>query len=114
MLASSVLYTPVHCVYFLSLISLLEGRGWSGAVRRVKGDTFAMLWNATKVWGPVNLLLFGFVPLHMRTIVSMSIHYVFLVGLALWDAAGAFFRGAGGRTGRYFRAGSDEPARGNR
>jgi hypothetical protein len=89
MLASSLLYTPVYCVYFLILISLLEGKGWQRACARVRCDTLAMLWKATKVWGPVNLLLFGFVPLHLRTVVSMSIHYVFLVSLALWDAAAA-------------------------
>ena len=39
------------------------------------------------MWGPVNLLLFTVVPLQMRTVVSMCIHYFFLVGLALWDVA---------------------------
>lgn len=56
-------------------------------MERVRADALAMLLNATQVWGPVNLLLFAFVPLHMRTVVSMCIHYLFLVGLALWDAA---------------------------
>ena len=32
-------------------------------------------------------MLFAFVPLETRTMVSMGLHYVFLVGLALWDAA---------------------------
>lgn len=89
MLASSFFYTPLYCIYFLITISLLEGSGWEGACARVRCDSLAMLWNATKVWGPVNLFLFGFVPLHLRTVVSMSIHYIFLVGLALWDAAAA-------------------------
>ena len=54
---------------------------------RAKTDGEELFWKTTKVWGPTNALLFGLVPLHLRTIVSMGIHYVFLVGLALWDAS---------------------------
>jgi len=32
------------------------------------------------------MILFGLVPLELRTLVCMGFHYVFLVGLALWDA----------------------------
>ena len=85
--ASSTLYTPVYCAGFLVLLSLLEGKGWNGAMLRAKTDGEELFWKTTKVWGPTNALLFGLVPLHLRTIVSMGIHYVFLVGLALWDAS---------------------------
>lgn len=84
---SSTLYTPVYCTGFLVLLSLLEGKGVSGAVERTRLDFQELVWKTTKVWGPTNFLLFGLVPLHVRTAVSMGIHFVFLVGLALWDAA---------------------------
>ena len=86
-LFSSSVYTPIYCAAFLLLLSLLEGKGWAGAQARVRADVEEMLWKTTKVWGPTNFLLFALVPLQTRTIVSMGIHYVFLVGLALWDAA---------------------------
>jgi|EP00802_Teleaulax_amphioxeia_P024386 protein Mpv17 len=86
-LFSSLVYTPVYCAAFLFLLSLLEGKGVAGAQARVRADVKEMLWKTTKVWGPTNFLLFALVPLQTRTLVSMGIHYVFLVGLALWDAA---------------------------
>ena len=86
-LASSFLYTPAYCASFLLLLSLVEGKGWHTATERVRLDLGELFAKSTKVWGPTNLLLFGLVPLHLRTVVSMAIHYVFLVGLALWDAA---------------------------
>ena len=33
------------------------------------------------------MILFGLVPLELRTLACMGFHYVFLVGLALWDSA---------------------------
>jgi protein Mpv17 len=87
MLSTSLLYTPVYCAGFLVCLSLLEGKGWNGAMERLQLDYSALFTKTTKVWGPTNALLFGLVPLHLRTLTSMGIHYVFLVGLALWDAA---------------------------
>ena len=83
---SSFIYSPIYCAGFLLLLSLLEGKGCKGAKYRVQHDVKELYWKTFKVWGPTNLLLFAFVPLHVRTVVSMGIHYVFLVGLALWDA----------------------------
>ena len=57
MMASSFLYTPVYCAYFLVLISLLEGQSWAGAMERVRADALAMLLNATKVCGAAALAL---------------------------------------------------------
>ena len=86
-LVSSVLYTPVYCTGFLLLLSLLEGKGWDRSVERVRLDVAALFWKSTKVWGITNLMLFSFVPLDVRTGVSMGIHYVFLVAVALWNTA---------------------------
>ena len=97
-LTSSLLYTPLYCAGFLALLSLLEGRGWQAATERVRLDLRELFAKTTQVWGPTNLLLFGLVPLHLRTVVSMAIHYVFLVGLALWDAAARDSREARSRT----------------
>jgi len=33
------------------------------------------------------MILFGLVALELRTLACMGFHYVFLVGLALWDTA---------------------------
>jgi len=87
MLATSVLYTPLYCAGFLGLLSLLDGRGWRGAQERLRLDWSALLRKTLKVWMPVNVLLFGLVPLQARTIVSMGVHFLFLVVIALWDAA---------------------------
>ena len=86
-LTSSLLYSPVYCAGFLVLLSLVEGAGWSGAEQRVRLDWADLFRRSSAVWGPTNLLLFAAVPLNIRTAVSMGIHYVFLVGVALWDAA---------------------------
>mmetsp|Transcript_23223 Transcript_23223/g.37283 ORF Transcript_23223/g.37283 Transcript_23223/m.37283 type:complete len:340 (-) Transcript_23223:131-1150(-) len=83
---SNLLYTPIYCMGFLFLLSLLEGKGVEGAKTRIRVDTKTLVLNSLKVWGPTNVLLFAFVPLQIRTFVSMLIHYVFLVGLAVWDS----------------------------
>ena len=82
---SNLIYTPVYCAAFLFVLSLLEGKGVLGAKARVRLDLEGMLWKSLKVWGPTNFILFAFVPLQIRTLTSMAIHYLFLVGLALWD-----------------------------
>jgi hypothetical protein len=84
---SSAFYTPVYCAAFLMLLTLLEAKGWDEAVKRARLDTWDLTMRTTKIWGPTNLALFTCVPLPVRTITSMGIHYLFLVGVALWDAS---------------------------
>jgi hypothetical protein len=66
MMASSLLYTPVYCAYFLVLISLLEGKDWAGAMERVRADALAMLLNATQVCGAAVLALARCRPLRCK------------------------------------------------
>jgi hypothetical protein len=54
---SSTLYTPVYCTGFLVLLSLLEGKGVSGAVERTRLDFQELVWKTTKVWGKFTLNL---------------------------------------------------------
>ena len=104
-LVSNLLFTPVYCAGFLVLLSLLEGKGWNGAVERVQLDGEALFWKATKVWGAANLMLFSFVPIDVRTAASMGIHYVFLVAVALWNTAAV--EGRMGGTGAAAAAGPE-------
>jgi len=83
---SSVLFTPAYCAGFLVLLSLLEGKGIRGAKARLARDFNSLSNKSIKVWGVANMPLFLLVPLHMRVVASMGMHYVYLVGLALWDA----------------------------
>ena len=84
---SSLVYTPVYSAVFLLLLTLLEGKSWQRAVERVRMDTQDLSLRTFKVWGPTNVMLFSLVPIQHRTAVSMLIHYVFLVGVALWDSS---------------------------
>jgi len=86
-LTSSAVYTPCYMAMFLALLSLLEGKGTQGAMERVRLDFVDLTINTTKMWGPFNAFLFTFVPSHLRTLASMIFHYVFLIGLALWDSS---------------------------
>jgi len=83
---SSAFFTPTYCAGFLVLLSLLERKGVRGAVDRVKRDYSDITTKSVQVWAALNMPLFLCVPLHMRVVVSMGLHYVYLVGLALWDA----------------------------
>jgi len=85
MCGTSCLWTPAYVGGFLFLLSLLEDKGFRGAALRVRSDYIEMLWNTTKTWAPFNAFLFGCVPPHLRLVVSMTWHYLFLVSLALWD-----------------------------
>lgn len=107
-LVSNLLFTPLYCTGFLLLLSLLEGKGWDGAIQRVQLDVQALFWKATKVWGLSNLMLFSFVPVDVRTATSMGIHYVFLVAVALWNTAALE-----GRTGPGAAAGPEIAERGS-
>jgi len=83
---SSALFTPAYCAGFLALLSLLEGKGIRGAKARLSRDYSSLSEKSIKVWAMANMPLFLLVPLHMRVVASMGMHYVYLVGLALWDA----------------------------
>jgi len=82
---SSAFFTPTYCVGFLILLSLLERNGLRGAVSRVQRDAKSLVLNSSAFWACFNMPLFLFVPLHLRVVVSMALHYVYLVGLAVWD-----------------------------
>ncbi|MGB1600446.1 MAG: Mpv17/PMP22 family protein, partial [Promethearchaeia archaeon] len=84
---SALVYTPAYSAAFLLLLTLLEGESWERAAKRVRLDTGDLAMRTFKVWGPTNVMLFTFVPLELRTAVSMLIHYVFLVGVAVWDSS---------------------------
>ena len=83
---STVLFTPAYCAGFLVLLSVLEKKGLRGAVSRVQRDWKGLARTSAGVWAAFNVPLFLWVPLSMRVMASMGFHYVYLVGLALWDA----------------------------
>jgi hypothetical protein len=91
---SSMVYTPLYCAIFLGLLSLVEGKGFKGAQERIEADFKVLIVQSTKIWGPFNFVLFGVCPLELRTLSCMAFHYVFLVGLALWDTATTLERAA--------------------
>ena len=83
---SMAFFTPAYCAGFLILLSLLEGKGVRGAMDRLRTDGTELITKSVQVWGAINMPLFILVPLHLRVMVSMGFHYVYLVCLALWDA----------------------------
>mmetsp|Transcript_78563 Transcript_78563/g.127460 ORF Transcript_78563/g.127460 Transcript_78563/m.127460 type:complete len:281 (+) Transcript_78563:139-981(+) len=83
---SSVFYTPTYCASFLILLSLLEFKGLRGAMNRVSRDWKDLASKSVLMWSILNVPLFLCVPVHLRVVVSMGIHYLYLVGLGLWDA----------------------------
>jgi len=85
-LTSSFLYTPVYCLAFLVVMGFLEGRRAAGVVDKVKKG-FAELTSMTiRTWMPLNLILFGVVPLQLRVSFSMACHYLYLIALAMWES----------------------------
>ena len=62
-------------------------------------DTGDLAKRTFKVWAPTNVMLFTLVPIQLRTAVSMLIHYVFLVGVALWDSSVREQRGTSAAAG---------------
>mmetsp|Transcript_78583 Transcript_78583/g.127485 ORF Transcript_78583/g.127485 Transcript_78583/m.127485 type:complete len:318 (+) Transcript_78583:174-1127(+) len=105
---SSAIFTPAYCGCFLVLLSLLEWKGLGGAVRRVGRDWKDLAIKSVQVWSILNIPLFLCVPLHLRVVVSMAFHYVYLVGLGLWDAKAR--RAAAGQ-GQYTAWGGGEDSR---
>jgi len=82
--ATAVLFTPLYCAGFLGGLSLLEGKGLRGAGERMQRD-FAGLCKATvSTWSIFNMGLFGCVELDQRVTVAMSMHFLYLIALALW------------------------------
>jgi len=105
---SSAIFTPAYCGCFLVLMSLLESKGLGGAVDRVNRDWKDLAIKSVQVWSILNIPLFLCVPLHLRVVVSMAFHYVYLVGLGLWDAKA---RCAAAGQGQSTAWGSGEDAR---
>lgn len=78
-------FTPLYCAGFLGLLSLLEGKGIQGAADRLKEDYFTLVTKTIQTWGLFNVGLFGFVALEHRVTVTMTFHFFYLIGLALWN-----------------------------
>jgi len=85
-LTSSFLYTPVYCLAFLVVMGVLEGRRASGVVDKVKKGFFELTSMTIRTWMPLNLILFGVVPLQLRVSFSMACHYLYLIALAMWES----------------------------
>eukprot|EP00960_Hanusia_phi_P043092 755860-Hanusia_phi.AAC.4 len=85
-IVSSSLYTPIYCLGFLVVLSLLECKGVDGSIARVKKDFPDLYKSCLTTWAPLNAIIFGLVPLEFITVTAMLLHYVYLVVIALWDS----------------------------
>ncbi|EKX32147.1 hypothetical protein GUITHDRAFT_148817 [Guillardia theta CCMP2712] len=84
--ASSSVYTPLYCLGFLVVLSLLEFKGVEGSIARVKKDFPDLYKSCLTTWAPLNAIIFGLVPLEFITVTAMVLHYIYLVVIALWDS----------------------------
>lgn len=84
-IATSMVYTPMYCVLFLSISALWDGKGMDG-VRKVIRDKLPTMTTATlPTWTVFNTFLFACVPLQFRVLTCEAFHYLYLVVLALWE-----------------------------
>ena len=86
LMCSSFLYTPAYTSMFVAMSAVLDGMSPKEGLARFKRDVVPLTKATFTTWAPLNLLLFGFVPVQLRVVVSMAAHYVYLVFLAMWDS----------------------------
>jgi len=83
---SSLLYTPAYAAGFVVVGAALDGLSPKEIGAKFRRDIRPLTTASITTWGPLNLILFGVVPIHMRVVVSMAWHYIYLVFVAMWDS----------------------------
>jgi len=85
-LTSSLVYTPLYCLGFLLVMGILEGKSLQSIQEKVQKNLLQLTTVTVKTWAPLNVILFGLIPLQSRVCFSMICHYVYLIGLAMWES----------------------------
>jgi hypothetical protein len=83
---STFIYTPLYSGGFIAMNAALSGVGPRAMMSRLRRDFVTVTRAGISTWGPLNVLIFSLIPVHLRVVVSMASHYVYLVFLAMWDS----------------------------
>jgi len=67
------LWAPAFLASFLSVTTLLDGKGVPGVKEKLKGQLTPVLITNYKIWPAVQLINFYFVPLHHRLLVIQTV-----------------------------------------
>jgi len=79
-------YTPAYCLLFILVGAIWEGKRGQQVVDKFKAEAWPLLKGTVPLWTGLNVLLFWFVPIKYRVLVAEIFHYVYLIGLAVWEA----------------------------
>jgi hypothetical protein len=79
-------YTPAYCLLFILVGALWDGKRGEEIADKFKAEAWPLLKGTVPLWTGINVLLFWFVPIKYRVLVAEVFHYVYLIGLAIWEA----------------------------
>mmetsp|Transcript_44641 Transcript_44641/g.111886 ORF Transcript_44641/g.111886 Transcript_44641/m.111886 type:complete len:322 (+) Transcript_44641:148-1113(+) len=79
-------YTPAYCLLFILVGALWDGKRGQQVINTFKEQATPLLKGTVPVWTALNVLLFWYVPMKYRVLVAEIFHYVYLIGLAIWEA----------------------------
>lgn len=85
--ADSTVYTPSWCLVFLTMMALLEGRGFAGAARDVQRDYFDLLRGNYGLTLPFVALIYGVVPVRFQVLGFAALSLAYTIVLSLWRSS---------------------------
>eukprot|EP00281_Chroomonas_sp_CCMP1168_P022198 CAMPEP_0206235070 /NCGR_PEP_ID=MMETSP0047_2-20121206/12944_1 /ASSEMBLY_ACC=CAM_ASM_000192 /TAXON_ID=195065 /ORGANISM="Chroomonas mesostigmatica_cf, Strain CCMP1168" /LENGTH=373 /DNA_ID=CAMNT_0053659231 /DNA_START=32 /DNA_END=1153 /DNA_ORIENTATION=+ len=85
LLMTSLFYTPLYCLLFVVTSAIWDGLGLKGIVEKVKTEGKTLIIGTVPTWTVINVFLFIWVSRTYRVLIAELFHYVYLIGLALWE-----------------------------
>jgi len=79
-------YTPAYCLLFILVGAIWEGKRGEEVVQKFQNEAWPLLKGTVPLWTGLNVILFWWVPIKYRVLVAEVFHYVYLIGLAIWEA----------------------------
>jgi len=81
----AVCYNPLWAAAFIVIMALLSNRGIAGAREDLKSDWRDLYLNNVLVWAPLNVGIYGVVPLDYRVLAMYVCNTAYVTCLSMWN-----------------------------
>jgi len=78
-------YNPLWAMAFIGVMAVLSGRGVAGAREDLRRDWADLYLNNVMVWAPLNLGIYGAVPLDYRVLAMYVCNTCYVTCLSMWQ-----------------------------
>jgi len=79
-------YTPGYCLLFILVGALWERKSVPEIRAKFRQEAWPLLKGTVPLWTGLNVILFWHVPIKYRVLICEIFHYIYLIGLAIWES----------------------------